>query len=312
MIRPLYGQCTKKGAGNDKQGKDAGNRTLCPYRNFSQAIKAMNKRKHPKWEQFKAEVTNKCSGKNSKQLPAKGLDYLTVQRLSPTVEGKLQKYTRMGPLRMVPMKGELTLNSIKKSCKEYFKIPDRMECDLLAGERGPSFTDVTQIKSFKLLHVRFMERTEDFEEHDVLPPAFSCGPSQKKPDGKAQSKDEERSETNVQSCTRTSLAQQTHSCNHPKASKMADESRCATSIPLSDMLKLGKLILPSKDKETVTVELEEFSMERKTWLQPFEVRLTVNKKPFASGAFRKTFEAVPLSGLPKGKYVLKKYREEQI
>ena len=28
----------KKGAGNDKRGKDAGNRTLCPYRNFSQAI----------------------------------------------------------------------------------------------------------------------------------------------------------------------------------------------------------------------------------------------------------------------------------
>ena len=165
----------------------------------------MNKRKHPKWEQFKAEVTNKRSGKNSKQLPAKGLDYLTVQRLSPTVEGKLQKYTRMGPLRMVPMKGELTLNSIKESCKEYFKIPDRMECDLLAGERGPSFTDVTQIKSFKLLHVRFMERTEDFEEHNVLPPAFSCGPSQKKPDVEAQRKDE-RSETNVQSCTRTSLA----------------------------------------------------------------------------------------------------------
>ena len=28
----------KKVAGNDKQRKDAGNRTLCPYRNFSQAI----------------------------------------------------------------------------------------------------------------------------------------------------------------------------------------------------------------------------------------------------------------------------------
>ena len=28
----------KKGAGNDKQGKDAGNLKLCPYRNFSQAI----------------------------------------------------------------------------------------------------------------------------------------------------------------------------------------------------------------------------------------------------------------------------------
>ena len=32
----------KKGTGNDKDGKDAGNRTLCPYRNFSQAINAEN------------------------------------------------------------------------------------------------------------------------------------------------------------------------------------------------------------------------------------------------------------------------------
>ena len=30
----------KKGTGNDKQGKDVGNRTLCPYRNFSQAIRS--------------------------------------------------------------------------------------------------------------------------------------------------------------------------------------------------------------------------------------------------------------------------------
>ena len=33
----------KKGTGNDKQGKDAGNRTLCPYRNFSQAISIFTK-----------------------------------------------------------------------------------------------------------------------------------------------------------------------------------------------------------------------------------------------------------------------------
>ena len=33
----------KKGAGNDEQGKDAGNRTLCPYRNFSQAIMLVTK-----------------------------------------------------------------------------------------------------------------------------------------------------------------------------------------------------------------------------------------------------------------------------
>ena len=37
FVRAMY----KKGAGNDKQGKDAGNRTLCPYRNFSQAINSL-------------------------------------------------------------------------------------------------------------------------------------------------------------------------------------------------------------------------------------------------------------------------------
>ena len=37
----------KKGAGNDKQGKDAGNRTLCPYRNFSQAINPHTAREIP-------------------------------------------------------------------------------------------------------------------------------------------------------------------------------------------------------------------------------------------------------------------------
>ena len=30
-----------------------------------------------------------------------------------------------------------------------------MECDVLAGERGPSYTRIEQIKSLKLLHVRF-------------------------------------------------------------------------------------------------------------------------------------------------------------
>ena len=37
----------KKGAGNDKQRKDAGNRTLCPYRNFSQAINPHTAREIP-------------------------------------------------------------------------------------------------------------------------------------------------------------------------------------------------------------------------------------------------------------------------
>ena len=44
----------KKGAENDKQGKDAGNRTLCPYRNFSQAIRSSN----ADWETFSTLALN--------------------------------------------------------------------------------------------------------------------------------------------------------------------------------------------------------------------------------------------------------------
>ena len=64
---------------------------------------------------------------------------------------------------------DLTLPNIKKACKEHFEIPPRMQCDILAGERGPSCDNLEQIKNFNLLHVRSIERKEDFEEHALLP-----------------------------------------------------------------------------------------------------------------------------------------------
>ena len=49
----------EEGSGNDKEGKDAGNRTLCPYRNFSQAIKH-----HPaRWIQLLNKIKNVCRPK---------------------------------------------------------------------------------------------------------------------------------------------------------------------------------------------------------------------------------------------------------
>ena len=51
FVRAMY----KKGTGNDKQRKDAGNRTICPYRNFSQAIRGFTDR-------HSTEVMNSCLG----------------------------------------------------------------------------------------------------------------------------------------------------------------------------------------------------------------------------------------------------------
>ena len=83
---------------------------------------------------------------------------LTVQRLSANVEGKCQKYSRIGPLTLVPCEKELTLENIKAACKAHFNT--ELECDVLAGERGPSFTESGQIQNWKVLHVRFVEILE--------------------------------------------------------------------------------------------------------------------------------------------------------
>ena len=72
---------------------------------------------------------------------------ITVQRLSSSVEGKWQKYARIGPLTMVHLGCEATRENIKKECKKHFNITD-MDCDILDGERGPSFTDILASYSF--------------------------------------------------------------------------------------------------------------------------------------------------------------------
>ena len=68
-------------------------------------------------------------------------EYLTVQSLSATVEGKCQKYSRIGPLTMIPFGEE-----VKEACKKHFKVHSHMECDVLAGKRGLSYNKITQIK----------------------------------------------------------------------------------------------------------------------------------------------------------------------
>ena len=87
-------------------------------------------------------------------------------------------------------------------------------------------------------------------------------------------------------------------------------SKVAASVPLSAMLQLGKLIQPTE--EIVTVQLEEFKISEKAWAQPFEATLSLMKDKFASGSFRDAYIATPLSGLSPRKYVLKKFKEDQI
>ena len=73
------------------------------------------------------------------------------------------------------------------------------------------------------------------------------------------------------------------------------------------MLKVGQLIEP--ETNVVTLHLEEFAVNELKWLDPFPVTLSLHRKSFSEGAFREAYMAKALSGLPKGDYVLKKYKE---
>jgi len=48
----------------------------------------------------------------------------------------------------------------KEARKPFFKAED-MECDILAGERGPSWTETSQILNWKALHMQFIKRSEE-------------------------------------------------------------------------------------------------------------------------------------------------------
>ena len=76
------------------------------------------------------------------------------------------------------------------------------------------------------------------------------------------------------------------------------------------MLKVGQLIEP--ETSVVMFHVEEFAVNDLKWLDPFPVTLSLHCKSFSEGAFREAYMAKALSGLPKGDYVLNKYKGGEI
>ena len=251
----------------------------------------MSGRNNCKCENFKQKHAEKRRIKEEK-LPD-SVEYLTVQRLTAEVEGKCQKYGRIGPLSIVPFSYEsLTLENIKNVCKKHFDIGSYMECDVLAGERGPSYTSIEQIKSFKLLHVRFYFASKTSNVNLL----------------------DQEDEVDYFTATDSKSKEQTKECSAPvqkSPKKVTTKSAYPKSVPLSSLLKLGKIIPPKCNQDIIELYVEEFSIEKKEWAAPIPVKSSVDQKSFACGAVRDDFEAQALSGL-NGRYVLKRYKQDQI
>ena len=254
----------------------------------------MSVKRKQAWDNYKQKVSNKRAGKGEKRagpsIPDGGI---TVQRLSADVEGKCQKYSRIGPLTLVPLDKEPTLANIKSACKTHFSTS--LDCDVLAGERGPSYTDTSQIKNWKVLHVRFIEPLipTDSSRSFIHPPPDSSS-SFIHPSG-------HKSEPTQESPRKDDS-------KHVRDFKSAHIPK---SVSVSQMLKIGKVINP--DADVVKLRVEEFSIaEKMYWLDPVEVTMSVQREPFAEGAFHRAYKAKVLSGLPKGDYVVKKYKPEEV
>ena len=137
-----------------------------------------------------------------------------------------------------------------------------LDCDVLAGERGPSYTDGSQIKNFKIVHVRFVEGLPQSANmrHNSEPSRESPRKKEFRP--------------------------------APRVAK----SSVVPSVSLSQTLKLGKVIVP--DANVGTINLEEFSIANMQWLEPFEVTFPFRGSLLIMGRFVKLICAMPLLDFP--------------
>eukprot|EP00794_Sanderia_malayensis_P002414 gene2414-2783_t len=83
------------------------------------------------------------------------------------------------------------------------------------------------------------------------------------------------------------------------------------SVPLSEMIKLGRLVTPKREHDMVTMALETFDAENGCWADPIEVKIQLDKNKFSSGGIRDAYRCAGKSGL-YGSLVLKRYRPERI
>jgi hypothetical protein len=114
------------------------------------------------------------------------------------------------------------LENIKEACRLHFGTD--MECDVLAGERGPSYMDAGQIQSWIVIHVRFIESTAS--------------------DAILVKSDRKNGSPTKSDYSPLAVVPSVQSVPVKAPAKMATQ---ATSVPLSQMLKPGKLILPEVD-----------------------------------------------------------------
>eukprot|EP00794_Sanderia_malayensis_P010384 gene10384-11465_t len=262
-----------------------------------------------KWAIFEAKVKAKrdinCKGKRKKDVPAQKVDQLTVQRLSATVSGKAQRFSRIGPREFVPYPhGDSTLDGIKRACEDHFaaRWKGEISCDVLAGKQGPSCNALDQVPSLKLIHVRLLSTTRSRYSGLHLNEELSSESI-----GRTFSSPIDVPPLEKKKCTRTGESS-VLSSPEKTAVHLPDTDKPKAfpkSLSITQMLKLGKVV----KNTTSIIKVYKFNLETMLWSSEAEkVDITIEEKPFANGGFREVYIARSQTvGYDHQTWVVKKY-----
>ena len=242
--------------------------------------KVRRKNKGEKGREYITKRKAESKEENAKKARLQS-DELIVQRLSSAVEGKAQKYSRIGPREFIPYKkSDLTLEGIKDGCLTYFQdkgyINKGMEVDILAGERGPTCNSLHQIPDLKLIHVTIIPRVLKWksQQHPLWTGsrlALLCKARMRLP----------------------------NQLEVPPRSTQLRLVRLPKCLSISAMLGLGKVVKTPSD--SVIINVYTFNMEKLAWsLIPFRAEFQVASIHFGEGGFRRAYRATSCTAEFKG------------
>nr|CAB3240994.1 eukaryotic elongation factor 2 kinase [Phallusia mammillata] len=224
------------------------------------------------WEQLEARLAVKRKGKK----PEKNVtSEIMVQKMASVPSGRLKKFEPMDTRDFVPYhSSELSLDSIKKACEEFYNQPSG-SCDVLASDRGPSCSRIEQVKGKKFFMIRFLAISE---------------------------------QANVSKTCASKSTNHNHDDNDFQKIPLINPP----SISITKLLRAGKLV-KSVPKNRVILIKDEFVLQNLDWFQHPPDSFDVEENQFSHGAFRDAYKAFCVKQRQHEQqecWVLKTYRKE--
>ena len=258
-----------------------------------------------KWKNFANDIKLKRTNVGTKQNRTKsgegkssaGLSILenkgiTVQPLATEATGKLKKNMKAPAHKNLSILVQGSHNR-NLSCNKHFKNRLKgMSCDVLASERGPSCTKITQLPNLKLIHIRFV-MNNDGNSSSGISSTFSRSSL---PERSSPYLIESHSQASTSMVAQPNIAHSTSAIGLKRTLDVAfrSPSPVPKSLEVTSMIKLGKAITATDTLQEVD-EVSAFDIKSMIWSPPVSAHFTIEKEMSAQGSFCAAYKATSKS-----------------